>query len=257
MSRTKYTEPPWKSSRAFFTTRAAQIGMQSLDLIADEESIGMAIANPGVGKSEIITRWLNKQNGNLRYVWIEADVLTCCRPLLKALIIGLKLTKTGSLSDMKHTIAEALAADPLMFIIDEADQLRIRTFDLIRSIWDETSRLRGLHGDRGFPLAMFGTSRLRDKIMHSDLERLYSRTMHFAELPPMNRAELVIILSKWGVKMDSDTVDKLLPACRGSFRWLKRILDKCYRMKLRMGGNYTPNMIKAAEKHLLGLQGIG
>ena len=247
---------PMPAGKLFFHTRAAQIAVQSLDRIVDEGIIGMVIAAPGLGKTQTIQFWRKRQGKDFRHVWIEADVLTSCRPILNALAEGLGLEAVrGRLPEMKQAICAALAAQPLPILIDEADLLAVRTFELLRSIWDRVAALRGFDGERGFPLALFGAPRLREMLGRPDLERLHRRIFHRAELPPLTGAELAMVLKKWAIECDAEGFAELRRLSRGSFGWLNVIIPLAQKLAAKNGGKLTAEIMRAISGHLLGLPG--
>jgi type II secretory pathway predicted ATPase ExeA len=245
---------PPKVERMFFQTRAAQIACQSLDRIREEEIIGMVVAAPGIGKTQTINYWRRKQGTSFRHIWIEADVLTSCRPILNALLTGLSLTTGNNLWHSKQIICEELARHPLTVILDEADLLTVRTFELLRSIWDRVAELRGSDGEHAFPLALFGTPRLRDMLSRDDLERLRRRTFHKAELPPLSRDELRVVLKKWpGLEWDDEGLEELLRLSRGSFGWLNALAPIAQKLAAKDGKVVNARILRATAKHLIGL----
>jgi type II secretory pathway predicted ATPase ExeA len=247
------------NERVFFNTRAAQIAMQSLDRIADEAIIGMVVANPGLGKTQTINAWRRKRGANFPHVWIEADVLTSPRPILTAMTQVLGLGRNAghaqSLYAAKQRICADLAGRPLMVIIDEADLLTVRTFELLRSIWDRVAELRGMDGEHGFPLALFGTPKLREMLSRDDLERLRRRTFHKAELPALSRKEFELVLeTKWkDVACDEEGAEGLMRLSRGSFGWLNVIVPIAAKLAAKDGRVVTARVLRATQKHLIGL----
>jgi DNA transposition AAA+ family ATPase len=242
------------TERIFYQTRAAQIAVQSLNRIVDEQIIGMIVARPGFGKTHTINYWRHKRGPGFHHVWIEADVLTSCRPILNALAGALGLGgQRYNLWDMKVAITEALAKDPVTVIIDEADLLTVRTFELTRSIWDRVSELRGLDGERGFPLALFGTPHLRTMLERDDLERLRRRTFHKAELPGLNLKETETVLGKWQVKVDEDGLQELHRLSQGSFGWLNVIVPIAQKLAAKDSRVVTGAIARATTKYVVGL----
>lgn len=242
-------------AKLFYSTRAAQMAMQSLDRIFAEGIIGMVVAEPGRGKTSAIHAW-RKRNPHMRHVWIEADVLTSPRPLLNALAPPLGLTSHFNMYQTKQLICEKLAAEdePPGIILDEADLLSVRTFDLLRSIWDRVAWLRGTDGERAFPLALFGTPKLRDMLARSDLERLRRRTFHKAELPALSRAELEKVLGKWeGLKVDEEGLVGIMRLSKGSFGWVNNIVAIAMKIASRGEGVVTGRIIDACRPALIGL----
>jgi type II secretory pathway predicted ATPase ExeA len=241
--------------KAFFQTHGAQTALQSLDRIRQKEIIGMIVARPGFGKSRTVKYWKHKNPG-VRYVSIEADVLTSCRPILNALVKALGLAgMPHNLWDMKDAVADALAKDPLLVIINEADLMTVRTFEILRSIWDRVSDLRDTDGRRGFPLALLGDIKLRDMIGRRDLERLRRRVFHKAELPPLTRNETEMILAtKWkGLKYDDAGFEAILQMSHGSFGWLNNIVEIASDIAAKDGKVLTARIMHSAARELGGI----
>lgn len=249
-----------ESGKAFIKTRAALMAMQSLDRIRDEHIIGMIVGRSGVGKTFPIKVWLRKQGPNFRYFWIEADVLTSPRPLLdcfvRALGLGLNSGNAQNLFYTKRRIVEALARDPVMTIIGQADLLSVpRAFELLRSIWDDVSALRDTDGESGFPLALFGTPKLAVSMERQDLEPLRRRIFHRAILPGMNRRELETVLTaKWpDYRYDDDAVAEILRLSQGFFGWVNEIMMLATKIAARNDRVISLPVLRATQKELIGL----
>ena len=241
--------------RTFIHTRAAQMALQSIDRIVEEEIIGVVIAPPGCGKSECISYWRQKHGQKIRHVWIEADVLTSPRPILNALVGVLGIHFGHNMAETKGLIEQALAANPLPIFFDETDLLTVRALELLRSIWDQVSALRRMNGDRAFPLALFGAPRLAKMLDRDDLERLHRRIFHVASLPTLAREELRKFLStKWpDYSVEDEALEDFLALSRGSFGWVNNIMRVATRLAARNGRTITLRTLKATRKHLIGL----
>ena len=246
--------------KMFIKTRGAIKAMQSLDRIRDEKIIGMMIARAGFGKTYSIKAWLRRQAEGFRYFWIEADVLTSPRPILdcfsRALGLGQTSGQASTLFYTKQRIAEALARDPVMAIIGQADMLSVpRSFELLRSIWDEVSSLRDTDGESGFPLALFGTPKLSQSMAREDLEPLRRRIFHHAILPGLSRKELETILStKWpGFTYPDESVDYILRLSQGSFGWVNDIMKIATLIAAKNGRTISLAILRETQKELLGL----
>lgn len=241
-------------------TRAALMAMQSLDRIRDEKIIGMVTASSGVGKTFPIKAWIKKQNASFRYLWIEANVLTSPRPILDCLVEALGLaSKSGRGQTLYHAmkrIVDALASDPIMVIIGQADMLAMpRSFELLRSIWDDVSDRRDTDGESGFPLALFGTPKLAKAMNREELEPLRRRLFHRAQLPGLSRRELETVLAtKWpGFRVDEDSAAELLRLTGGSFGWVNDYMALATKIAAKNGRVISLPIVNATQKELAGL----
>lgn len=244
----------------FIKTRGAIKALQSLDRIRDEKIIGMVIGRAGFGKTFPIKAWVRRQAASFRYFWIEADVLTSPRPILdcfsRALGLGQTSGHASTLFYTKKRIAEALAGDPVMAIIGQADMLAApRSFELLRSIWDEVSSLRDTDGESGFPLALFGTPKLSESLAREDLEPLRRRIFHHAILPGLNRKELETILqAKWpGFTYPDESLDQILRLSQGSFGWVNDIMKIASLIAAKNGRVISLAILRETQKELIGL----
>jgi len=241
-------------------TRATLMTFQSLDHIRDDRIIGMIVGPSGFGKTYPVKAWVRKQGPNFRYFWIEADVLTSPRPILDCFVRALHLgTTAGSHQTLFYTkrrIVEALAKDPVMAIIGQADLLAVpRSFELLRSIWDDVSSLGDTDGESGFPLALLGTPKLAQALDREDLEPLRRRVSHRAILPPLNRGELkTAVATKWPeLRFDDESLPELLRLSSGSFGWVKEIMRKAAIIASKNGCLVSLAVLREAQKHLIGL----
>lgn len=243
---------PDSVQRTFYRTRALTVAVQSLDRIYEERIIGIVVANPGVGKTEAINYW-RKKHASVRHAWIEAKVFTAPRVILNSLMDALGISAGRNMHESAEFISAALSKNPMLFIIDEADLLTVRTFEVLRSLWDRTSQLSGDPGESAFPLALFGVPRLRTMLEREDLERLRSRVYHSAELPPLNRDELATVIKKWNVRVDDEAIDELLQRSKGSFRWVNNLMKIAIRLASRNGQVVTGKIICNTEKYIIRL----
>jgi len=244
------------AARFLLMNRATTRAFQLLDRVAGEDTIGIAVANPGVCKTFALKAW-RLRHKQVRHCAIEADVLTSARPLLNCLVRALAIRgKTQSnMATSKASICAALARSPMMVMIDEADLLTVRTFDVLRSIWDQVSEMRDTDGESGFPLALFGTPHLRAMLMREDLERLRRRVSETVELPPMNQREVELALGgKWPhLKVDEEGLAELTELSRGSFGWLNKIVPIAEKLANKDGRVLTARIVRETAKYLLGL----
>ncbi len=248
--------PPRSDERLLIKIRAVQKAFQLLDRVCAERTIGIAIANPGVGKSYILKAWRRKNQPRVRHIWIEAAIVLSPGPVLDALVKALGIECDHKRMWKKlDAIAEAMARDPVLVVIDEADLLTVRGFEVLRSIWDRCAEILDTDGEAAFPLALFGTRALRVKLAHPDLERLQRRISEITELDPMDEGEMQMALkSKWpGLRYDDDGFAVLHRLSRGSFGWLNKIVPIAAKLAAKDGGMVTARIAGASRKYLLGL----
>lgn len=239
----------------YFRTAAAQIVESALDRCAREEIITVIVAAPGRGKSECARRWSVANERKHPHVRVVCTVRNSPRAMLNAIAGGLGLVSAQRISADRSclAIAQRLAADPTMLLLDEADMLPLRCLEALRGIWDEASELRGHNGVRGFPLALCGTERLRSMMMREDLERLHRRVGEFEELPGLKLEECRVILKKkWAeLSIEDEALAEIHRLSRGSFGWLNCIMNVAVDLAAKDGGGVVNHRVLQSAKHYL------
>src|SRR5512135_27714 len=188
----------------YLKSRALRVVWELLDRMRQRSTIGLAIANPGCGKTFSLKLW--RQSRSVRHVSIEADYLTGIHPILSALCRGIGLAPGGrrNLTYSRDALVDRLAADPVMVIVDQADMLKITALEVLRTIWDRVSEKLNMDGESAFPLVIFGTPELLARMMRPELERLHRRIDEIVKLEPLSPKEKRMALDmKWpGLRID-------------------------------------------------------
>lgn len=246
-----------KAERLLLKTRAVQKAWQVIDRAQSERTIAMIVANPGCQKSYSIKSWRRQRGVSVPHVYIEADLLTSPRPMLNALCQGLGVASVGNRNMVvtRDMLVERLAEKPVLIIVDQADMITVRALETLRTIWDRVSDALDTDGESAFPLAIFGTPELRQRIRRPELERLHRRIGEIAELDRLNRKELDMALTaKWPqVRIDEDGAEELLSLSRGSFGWLNRIMPIAQKLAAKAGSDVNTRILRNVSKYLLGL----
>ncbi len=239
----------------YFSTRAAQLVERALDRCAREQILSVMIANPGCGKSYPSRQWSLK-HPEVPHVRIVCTVRNGSLTLIQAIATGLKLPNPRGMGvQLCEQIVDRMVIEPVMLILDEADMLRVDAMDRLRGIWDLVSEARRTDGDHAFPLALFGTQRLRSTLMRDDLERLHRRVGEFHELPPLNTKELELICTrKWPeYSFDDSGLGELFRLSRGSFGWLNRLVSLSAELAAKDGKVISQRIVKGASRYLVGV----
>jgi len=249
--------PQIQSKTLYIKTHGAQTALSALDRCVRDEILSVIIGAPGVGKNKTIRYWSKQNRGKVRHLIVEATVRNAPRPLLAAIskALGIEGMEHRTLDKVCVALAERLAKDPVAVIINEADMLSMVAFEKLRGIWDMVSELRDADGERAFPLALFGTPRLREMLQRPDLERLHRRVGEFDVMLPMNQAELqTAVKAKWPeAKVEAAAFDELTRLSRGSFGWLDKIMPKAIELAAKDGNAINSRILEVTRRYLLGL----
>ncbi len=250
-----------EAKSVFIYSRGAQVAEKALERIARERIIGIVIAAAGCSKTYSITHWSRQQekrprSERQRHLIVEATLRTSARPLLAGIAqgLGLQVIQHAETWRMAEAIARELAHDPVTVIVDEADGLTVPAFEKLRGVWDLVAKERGEDGDHAFPLALFGTERLRRLLEREDLERLRSRVGEIDEMPAMSLDELAdAVRAKWpALRCDDEGLGELYARSHGSFRWLNRLVPIAYELAAKDGKTVTARTVERGARYLLG-----
>lgn len=251
-----------EAKQTFIQSRGAQMAERALDRIAAERIIGLVIAAPGCSKTFSIRHWSRQQQRKphaerQRHLILEATLRTSARPLLAGIAEGLAVEGGAERRETYHlaeAIARHLARDPVLIVVDEADGLTVAAFEKLRGVWDLVAQERGEDGDHAFPLALFGTERLRRLLEREDLDRLRSRVGEIDELPALSAEEVAgAVKIKWpGLRCDDEALAELYARSHGSFRWLNRIVPIAYELAQKDGKAVTARLVERATRYLVG-----
>lgn len=163
------------------------------DLAWQDMSINLIFSPAGYGKTE----------GLMSYAQAHPDytiyyrVLSTDRP--KEVLDGIKSAMgmdpvRMSMSDRIRSIQERLRVEPQLLIIDEADQLRVATLNILREIWD----------DGNCAIIIAGLPRIkvileRGDDMLQNLAQLYRRVKLTTRLAPPTLADIREIVAKYPI----------------------------------------------------------
>lgn len=245
------------NDQAYFKTAAVQTAEAALDRCARDEILSVIIAEPGRGKSSAVKHWSKSNIGRVRHLWCSCVVRNGPVALLSHLaeklgLVGMESARTDRVC---LALAERLARDPVMVILDEADMLNIVCVQKLRGIWDEVRELRGLAADRAFPLALCGTTKLRDMMLKEPYEQLRQRVGEIEHLPGLSLPETTVVIGKkWAnAQLDNGAIEEIHRMSRGSFRWLDKIMSIAGDLAAKDGKVINRKILEATQGYLVGL----
>jgi hypothetical protein len=208
--------------RNFYELATPRAIWDVLDYALEHESIGMIVANYGVGKTEAVTRWLAKHRDEA--VSIEVISLMGGHRLefLRAIAGELGLETGGTSMALFRRIVADLRATPRLIILDQAESLTPRVFGLVRELWDAV-RLAGAN----FAVLAAPDLWLR---MHGSrsqqLGAIRSRIWPTAVLSGFTRDEMAYVVKQEGItEVADEAFVTWYKAVGGSMRTLLASID--------------------------------
>ncbi len=192
------------------------------DYCAEHATIGVITAIFGGGKSFAVDHW-RRNHPDVDVLHIELDDFRTSNRVefIRVLARALGLRAGGGAAAMFDAVVAELREHPQLLIIDQAEAVSPRVFQLIRQIWDRT------HED-GAGVVILAAPVLRTRMLASrgqELGAITSRVGIWAPLAGVLREECASILKAEGIgKVDDDAFDLLARAVDGSMRRLMGVI---------------------------------
>lgn len=222
--------------------------------VEESAKIGLITGRAGLGKTKGVKEYIKDQPN---CYMISAENGDTEKDLLFKIAHELHINTHGTKTKLRMNIKHAIRGREMLLIIDEAEHLRPRIIDIVRSIVDQT----------GTGLILVGTEVLKNKLISqkNEYEYLYSRIVAACDLDNLNLEDITLITSTYlegeEEKYTKDEINKLAKTLKefskGSARNLSNLITNSMRL-VRMEENFTltegklvPDFIKAAATKVI------
>lgn len=202
--------------------------------VHESAKIGLIIGRAGLGKTKGVEEYIKTQSN---CVMITAENGDTERSIMSKLAEAFGQKHWGTLQILKGIVKEAIKSREMLIIIDEAEHLRPKTIDIVRSTVDGT----------GTGLILVGTQQLRDKLMsqRAEYEYLYSRIVAVCKVKELSQEDVFKIVSRYLEGEDIEYTEKeildvtkaLHKFSRGSARNLSNLIAMSMKL-VKMDSNY-------------------
>jgi len=211
-----------EGGRQFYVLATPRAIWDVLDYALEHESIGLVIANYGVGKTEAVARWMAKHRDEAVSIEVISLMGGHRVEFLRAIAGELGLDTGGTSMALFRRIVADLRATPRLVILDQAESLTPRIFAVVRELWDAV-RLAGSN----FAVLAAPDLWLR---MHGSrsqqLGAIRSRTWPTAVLSGFTRDEMMYVVRQEGIsEVDDEAFTLWHKAVGGSMRTLLASID--------------------------------
>ncbi|TAK51473.1 MAG: hypothetical protein EPO24_15915 [Bacteroidetes bacterium] len=191
----------WLAKNAVVETKDLQSLQGILELTWKRFEISVNIAPFGSGKSKAATHYAALHE---YAVYLELTSTTSPSSLIKHLAEAMNIT--GSLSGGKdeqlHAIIRSLQRTPRLLIIDEADNLQIRTLAILKDI-------HGSEAEERCGVALVGTEKLKTLLQHPELGYLNSRVGIRFRMGGISFDEAKKIMKMWPVELKESELKRI------------------------------------------------
>lgn len=227
-------EAPW-----FIATRTSErvtAALRYAQIAADTAAIYGA---SGVGKTRTAEHY-QRENPN---VWIAtmSPATAGLVPALEEIAYALGIEAAGGASRMKRAIIRRLRGTLGLLIVDEADHLKVESFNELRAVQEAA--------DVG--VALIGNEEVYTRMTSGEsgrkLGRLYSRVGKSAQLKGVSKRDVDAVIAGWGLKdLECREVLHQIAAKPGGLRGLTKTLRGASLFAMGRGEAITCEDIRAA-----------
>lgn len=228
-------------TQVFVNTPTAQKMLQMLRLAHLERENALLYAQAGMGKTTTIKHYAQQYPD---VILIEADVTDTPAVVLKTIAKKIGTPTTGTLHDIKEGILEKLSYSGRMIIVDEAEQLSIKSLEI----------LRRLHDKAGIGLVLVGMPRLLVNLMgkRGELAQLYSRIGFHLSLPEKVAKNELLQMARVVLPSTPENVLKeLVMISHGSPRHLWKAMKLVYGISQTNQEPISSEMVQEAKQTLV------
>ena len=203
--------------------------------------IGVCIGRSGLGKTTACKEYAASEYG---VVWLDPNENANKREVVEMLANKLNIS-TDFKRRLPDKIADKLQNSNYLIVVDEAENLKIPVFRLLRKIHDRCNF--------SFGLLFVGTERLYYNLarMRGELEYLTNRISCVENLDTLKETDVKSLVEQIFAKVDTACLRTFKEVCHSNARELFNLLKRTKDL-INSGNDLCPQTIKAASRFLIG-----
>jgi DNA transposition AAA+ family ATPase len=212
---------------------------QLLRLIHIKGGIGLILASAGLGKTQTLTRYAEK---NEDVIYLKANLAFSAKVLMQALSNRCGYSGKGHNYHLMMKIIENLKNSGRLIIIDQAEYLPEKALDMLREIQEEAN----------IGLVLAGLPALLDNLRGrgSVNEQLITRVDALLKLKPLNDEDIKQIVRAY--LPESNGLYKVFASeCRRNGRVLHKLIINAKRIALSRDVEVNEEIVEIASKQLV------
>lgn len=239
----------WEETESLAPITAFTTITKICDLAFRDNELAVVYGEAGVGKTASVKHYA--QN-NEQVILVQANRAIQAGEILMDILKKLGESQLGyvTLHTRLSGIQLALRKQKKLIIIDEADQLPVRTLEIIRAIYDD--------GNCG--LVLIGLPRILDILtkgfsLRENLAQLYSRVGYRYEIKPPKVNEVRMIIDRYGYHLSQKLIKeiKVWISGAGELRMLTKLMTRALDVASWNGKKaVTDETVRAAYNLLIG-----
>jgi DNA transposition AAA+ family ATPase len=179
--------------------------------------IGVCVGKSGIGKTTAIKAYAAKKGG---VIYVDPDEKTRPRSILKQIERQLKLPDVKiCIDDFIIDIVRSLKDSGRLIIVDEAENLDIHSFRVLRKIYDRC--------DESIGMLFVGTERLHKNLLtiKGEYEYIANRISRLTRLDRLTTKDVEMLVTQIFPNADSETIKHFESVSENNARILGHILE--------------------------------
>ncbi len=182
--------------------------------------MGVCYGSPGIGKTTAILEYQKENSG---VIYVDPFEKTSARAVLQQIADQLKLNYYSSitLDDFSSNVIKKLEKNKHIIIVDEAENLKIEIFKVLRKIHDRTKNNCGL--------LFVGTEELSALLLkvRYGFPYISSRIGYIEQLDKLNIADVERLVLQYFPNCEKSLINKVATNCNYNARAIQNMLDLC------------------------------
>ena len=232
-----------KKELKFFKTTIAKKIFKAAAMCQMLGKMGVCYGSPGIGKTTAINEY---KKDTVNVILVDPFEQTSARSVLIQIAEQLKLNyrQNMTLEEFTANIVKKLGKNKYLIIIDEAENLKLDIFKILRKIHDKTKNNCGI--------LFAGTHQLQELLLKTKKELPYisSRIGYVAKLEELNLNDVEELTLQYYPDSDKNRIKTFALYSRHNARHLQNILDLCFEAT-KTGGKLTNEIIEDARECLI------
>lgn len=206
--------------------------------------MGVCYGSPGIGKTTAVLEYKNSVTG---VIIVDPYEQSSAKEVLKQIADQLNLNyhHNMTLDEFTTNVIKKLEKNKYLIILDEAENLKVEIFKIIRKIHDKTKNSCGI--------LFVGTEELFEllqRVKHG-FPYVTSRIGYMVKLDALNSADIDKLIFQYYPNADKKLLQIIARTCNYNARAIQNLLDLCFEITSNNNIELNIDVIDSAKENLL------
>lgn len=206
--------------------------------------MGVCYGAPGIGKSTAVVEYQKSGTG---VILVDPYEQSSTREVLKQIAEQLKLnyTQNSTIDEFTSSVIKKLEKNKYLIVIDEAENLKVDIFKIIRKIHDKTKNNCGI--------LLIGTDALYEilKKVKNGFPYITSRIGYITKLDSLKLDDVEKLTTQYFPNISKKLISFIAKSCHFNARAIQNLLDLCVEIMASNNTELNEDVIEAAKENLL------